>query len=282
MFNRNKKNKVKSKLGGKSKLNDHSKHLVILVGVLALLFLIAYAIVLILVDGTTWYTAILGSAFTSFMMAFIVMIIQNRFKQKLFERDNFYQTLKEHGIQALHFSKKESIIEWLRQARREIYITGYRLIMTSDIVESIIEALKRSPELKIRFLTCPPWNETYKKIFDDDSRHCYINIIKKIRDSIPNCENRVQFRCTGKPLFNDTYIVDDKLITSPYVHNRVRVDNANNVITADKFFSLEVSSMSSLFDFFKEDFLAVWESPQTKELFIKNCDAAELVESQYE
>jgi len=194
------------------------------------------------------------------------MFFQNQFKEKVYARDTFYKSIKKYGIKNMHHDKKNVLSSWIREAEKEVYVTGYRFIMTLELIDDLIYALNKSKELTVKILTCPPWTDTYKKIFDDDASINYMLILKKLKESIPDFDNRISFKYTDKPLFNDTYIVDDHLITSPYVHNRNKVNEKIVVITANKFFSLEIIENSSLFNFFKEDFISIWEDGKTKDI----------------
>jgi len=243
--------------------NDHSSQILIIVVAITLFLLCSWIYILwSKQDSLPWYTDLLSGSASSFFFAAIIMFFQNRFQQKIYSRDTFYKSLKKHGIKDMHHDKKEVLSEWMRNAKKEVYITGYRLIITLELIDDLIFALNNSKELNVKILTCPPWSDTYKKIFNDDTSINYMLILKKLKDKIPDFDKRISFRFTDKPLFNDTYIIDHYLITSPYVHNRSKSDAKLGVITADKYFSLEIDDNSNLFYFFKEDFLAVWESDE--------------------
>ncbi|MDR0437123.1 MAG: hypothetical protein LBH22_02335 [Bacteroidales bacterium] len=184
----------------------------------------------------------------------------------MYERDAFFKSLKRHGIKDMHHDKKVVLSDWIRNAKNEVCIVGYRLIITLDLIDDLICALNTNKGLNVKILACPPWTDTYKKIFEDDCSMNYAFILKKLKDSVPDFEQRISFRITSKPLFNDTYIVDHYIITSPYVHNKNKVNQKAGIITADRFFSLEIADDSNLFHFFKEDFVSVWESNETKDI----------------
>jgi hypothetical protein len=249
------------------RLDDQSKRTLIAVGVITFVLLGTWIFVLWSRQGNLpWYTDILNGSTTSFFFAFVIMFFENRFQQEIYSRDEFFKSLKKHGIKNMHHDKKKVLSTWLREAEKEVCITGYRLIMTLDLLDDLIFALNNSKELKVKFLTCPPWSDTYKKIFDDDSSLNYAFIFKKLKEKIPDFDKRIAVKFTDKPLFNDTYITDNYLITSPYVHNRSTSDSKTGVITADKFFSLEIANDSSLFQFFRDDFMSVWENEKTVDM----------------
>jgi hypothetical protein len=248
-------------------LDDHSKRILFIVGAVTLFLLFVWMYTLWSRRGDLpWYIDLLSGGASSFLFAFIIMIFQNRFQQRLYARDAFFKSLKKHGIKDMHHEKKTVLSPWIRNARKEVCMTGYRQFLTLAVLDDLIYALDNSKELCVKILACPPWTDTYKKIFDDDTSINYITLLKKLKDKVPDFKRRISIRFTEKPLFNDTYIIDHYLITSPYVHNRSKASVTPGVITADKFFSLEIDDDSSLYHFFKEDFMAVWESNLTKAL----------------
>ena len=60
----------------------------------------------------------------------------------------------------------------------------------------------------------------------------YITVFDAIKRGSHNVTELCEIRFTNKPLFNDTYKVDNHLITGPYMHNR---DEINKRITANDF-----------------------------------------------
>jgi hypothetical protein len=245
----------------KSYIKDHPTQVLFVEGLITVLLFSFWIYTLWSRQGELpWYTYLLGGSTTSFFVAFVVMYIQNLHQKKINERNEFFRSLKEHGIENMHHNKKDVLISWIRNAKKEVYITGYRQILTLSLLDDLLFALNNSKELKIMILACPPWMDTYKRIFNDDTSINYIALIKKLKDKVPDFNRRIFIRFTEKPLFNDTYIIDHHLITSPYVHNRVKTGLTPDIITADQFFSLEVADDSNLFNFFKEDFMAVWET----------------------
>jgi hypothetical protein len=249
-------------------LKDHPTQVLLVEGLITVLLLCFWVYTLWSRQGNLpWYADLLGGSTTSFFVAFVVMYIQNLHQKKINERNDFFRSLKEHGIENMHHNKKDVLTAWIKNANNEIYITGYRLILTLSLLDDLLDALSRNKKLEVKLLACPPWTDTYKKIFgDDDASINYLSLIKKLKDKVSDFEDRVDIRFTDNPLFNDTYIIDNHLITSPYVHNRVNTESTSNIITADRFFSLEITDNSSLFNFFKDDFVAVWDSDSTKKL----------------
>jgi len=248
-------------------IKDHSTQIIIILGIITILLLCFWIYILWSKHGNLpWYNDLLSVSTPSFFFALIVMFFQNKFQKKIYERYSFFRSLKKHGIKNMHHGKQETLSRWIRNAKNEICITGYRLIVTLNLLDDLIFALKKSKGLKVKILTCPPWSDTYMKIFNDDSSTNYLLVLNKLRENIPNFDKRISIKVTDKPLFNDTYIVDNYLITSPYMHNLVRENEKSSLITADEYFSIEVAEGSRLFRFFKEDFISVWESNETKDI----------------
>lgn len=248
-------------------LDDHSARILFIVGFVTFFLVCFWLYTSWSKHGNLpWYTDLLSGGASSFLFAFIIMIFQNRFQQRLYARDAFFKSLKKHGIKDMHHDKKSVLSSWIKNAKKEVCMTGYRQILTLALIDDLLYALNNSSELHVKILACPPWTDTYKKIFNDDTSINYITLLKKLRDKVPDFERRISIKFTDKPLFNDTYIIDHYLITSPYVHNRCKAGVTPGVITADRFFSLEIDDDSSLYHFFKEDFMAVWESDLTTSL----------------
>ena len=69
---------------------------------------------------------------------------------------------------------------------------------------------------------------------------------------------RLEIRMTEKPIFNDTYRVDDRFVTGPYLHC---LNQNNQKITAKDFFSLDINdAKKELFGIISKDYMAVWNS----------------------
>ncbi len=70
---------------------------------------------------------------------------------------------------------------------------------------------------------------------------------------------------TEKPIFNDTYKVDDRFVTGPYLHC---VSKNNQKITAKDFFSLDINDpRKELYGIISKDYCAVWDTAG----YILNC-----------
>ena len=232
------------------------------------------------VEDTPWYVALLSEASIALFISGVILSIESFFAYNREKSDLFFRSLKEYGIEHMHHGKKSVLKKLLsKNGVSRISLSGYRLLVTLEIAESIIQPLLKNPDSNLQILACPPWSTTYQQIFDDDATDVYVKLLQRLDTAGVNLQKQVSFRFTDNPIFNDTVIVDDFLITSPYMHNyenevadetnlEAEVDKKASIIGAEEFFCIEVKEKSPLFKFYEEDFLAVWKQEATKELLL--------------
>lgn len=216
---------------------------------------------------------------TSLLATIFISFIDVYTAYRNFENKEFIDNLYRFGIHNLHFDKQDLLSELIRHADKEIWISGYRLILTRDLSCELFDALKRG--VTVRFLVCPPWTAAHQLVYDDleSSLENYLQLIRVLfvgsrgedggREEPPGA---VVMRFTDKPLFNDTYLVDDKIVTSPYMHNR---DLRHGVISASDFFTYELDEGYRLYDLISEEYRVLWEGCDVS---LEPADAAALVE----
>lgn len=111
----------------------------------------------------------------------------------------------------------------------------------------------------MRFLVCPPWEIAHELVYSSDlesSLDNYIYIMRVLSTfEATDTTGVVEVHFSKKPLFNDTYLVDDKIVTSPYMHNK---DLTHGVITAKDFFTYELDKEYRLYQLIKDEYEAVW------------------------
>ena len=85
----------------------------------------------------------------------------------------------------------------------------------------------------------------------------YIKIFSDLCSCAENYGTNLEIRFTEKPIFNDTYKIDDRFITGPYLHCS---DKNNGRITAKDFFSLDINDpQKELYGLIYKDYMTVWE-----------------------
>lgn len=221
--------------------------------VLFVVFTVLYALVPNGLGGEIFIavsTSLLASIFISFFDIYT--------EYRNFENSQFIENLYRFGIHNLHFDKEDVLRDLIRSAHDEIWVSGYRLILTKDLVKDLYDALRRG--VNIRFLVCPPWEEAHRLVYSDleSSLDNYVHIIKALSsaDGV-NGSGVVETHFCKKPLFNDTYRVDDKIVTSPYMHNR---DLTFGVISAGDFFTYELDRNYRLYQLLEDEYQVLWES----------------------
>ncbi len=201
---------------------------------------------------------------TSLLASIFCMMSDMVVKYKECENDRLVKGLHEYGISNLHFDKLSLLENLMDGCRRECWISGYRLILTRKLIPYIEDAVKRG--VNICILVCPPWSDAYKSVYgtQDQTIDNYCKIFQSIlrtAGSASNADKLCQVRFTGKPLFNDTYKVDDYLITGSYLHNR---DAEYGRITASDFFSFDLERRSELYNLINDEYLTLWDEATDK------------------
>ncbi|MDR2347917.1 MAG: hypothetical protein LBD90_04725 [Bifidobacteriaceae bacterium] len=195
--------------------------------------------------------------FTSLLASILITAFELYTKYKDFEDQEFIDNIYAFGIHNLYFTKRDLLSDRIEKARSEIWISGYRLILTADLTRQIMGAVSRG--VAIRMLICPVWEEGYRLVYGDgrgiiDNYFKIFSIVNKCRRENAGTNFEVHF--TPVPLFNDTYRVDDKIITSPYMHNR---DIVFGTMSAHDFFTYELDERYKLFQLMEAEYVALWD-----------------------
>lgn len=198
---------------------------------------------------------------TSLIASALCLLSDTILKYKDSQNDEYINNLKSFGIENLQFHKDELLETIIPKCRYEIWITGYRLIMTGKEAfrQAIRKACERTYGLQIRVLVVPPWSETFRLVYGEENVvDNYIKIFSDLSDCIQKYGAKVEIRFTDKPVFNDTYKVDNRFVTSPYLHC---LDTVNGKITAKDFFSLDINDPhKQLYELVRDDYLAIWDA----------------------
>lgn len=127
-------------------------------------------------------TSLLASLFIGFFDIYT--------EYKNFENAQFIDNLYTFGIHNLYFEKEQVLERLIDKAQHEIWISGYRLILTRDLAKSLYRA--RQSGVTIRMLICPAWTETYRLIYKDAeaSLENYLSIINVLCHNDDNPQRR--------------------------------------------------------------------------------------------
>ncbi len=196
---------------------------------------------------------------TSLLASIFCMISDLILKYKEAESDKLMKGLHEFGISDLHFDKLELLENLMADCSRECWLSGYRLILTRKLIPHIESVVERG--LTIRILVCPPWSDAYKSVYGTNDltidNYCKVfRAVLRAAGSPAEAAKLCQVKFTDKPLFNDTYKVDDYLITGSFLHNR---DKEYGRITAGDFFCFDLERRSQLYDLINEEYLTLWD-----------------------
>ena len=188
---------------------------------------------------------LLLALFTSLLVSVITMLVNITIEFNKHKSEEYLENLREFGIGNLYPNKENTLKELLVDCDRTIWVSGYRLIMTNRLKQDFAEAVKRGADY-IAVIT-PPWSEAYKLVYGDDESviNNYINVFEVV--NIARKSRKDNFTCevyfVNKPLFSDTYRVDQKILTGPYMHNK---DKEFNRLMARDFFSYDIVRQSNL------------------------------------
>ncbi|MDU0330430.1 hypothetical protein RW092_09465 [Paenibacillus sp. 3LSP] len=197
---------------------------------------------------------------TSLLASIFQLVSDIYVKYKNLENDKLLEGIHEFGINDLHFNKQQLLEHLLKSCDREVWVSGYRLILTSKIAPSLSQAIKQGANLKL--LISPPWMDGFKSVYGENDRvidnYCKVfsAIAKACREAGRPVEEVCEVRFTQKPLFSDTYKVDLHIVTGPYMHNR---DEDDHRITANDFFTYNLIKKSRLYNLVENEYMTLWE-----------------------
>jgi hypothetical protein len=197
---------------------------------------------------------------TSLLASIFQLVSDIYVKYKNLENDKLLEGIHEFGINDLHFNKQQLLEHLLKSCDREVWVSGYRLILTSKIAPSLSQAIRQGANLKL--LISPPWMDGFKLVYGENDRvidnYCKVfsAIAKACREAGRPVEEVCEVRFTQKPLFSDTYKVDLHIVTGPYMHNR---DEDDHRITANDFFTYNLIKKSRLYNLVENEYMTLWE-----------------------
>ena len=217
---------------------------------------------------------------TSLMASLLCLLSDTFLKIRESKNDAYISKLKSFGIENLQFNKNEILESVIPNCRKEIWISGCRLIMTSksSFRRALVLACKRSEQMRIKLLAAPPWSSAYQLVYGDEPVSLnYIKILKDLLECTKQYDLLLEVHFSHKPLFSDTYKVDDRFITGPYLNC---ADRYNNRITAKDFFSLDITDPDKeLYQIIYDDYMALWDEAAEKLDLQKFAQAISAVEN---
>ena len=213
-----------------------------------------------LTDGSSIFHEISIAFSTSLFASMLCLASNTILKYRQSKNDEFINALRNFGIENIQFHKDELLEYIIPKCSREIWISGYRLIITAKepFLEALMSACERHKDISIRLLTVAPWSGTYRLVYgEEDVTDNYIKVLYTLCKCMVNHHNNLDIRMTEKPIFNDTYKVDDRFVTSSYFHC---TDENNIKNTAKDFFSFDINdSQKELYSIIERDYNAIWD-----------------------
>ncbi|PMC75149.1 MULTISPECIES: hypothetical protein [unclassified Brachybacterium] len=197
---------------------------------------------------------------TSLMASVLVLAAETFVKFRQHENDLFLEGIEKLGISNLHFDKSALLQDLLATCSQTFWAVGYRHLLTAELRPHIEQAVERGAS--VRLLVVPPWAESFRLVYGDHERVVsnYLNVLRAIVDgSSGRARPDAQVRFLDRPLFNDTYKVDDVIVTGPYMHND---DRHHGKITANDFFTYELHRSSHLHELLLDEFDVLWREAE--------------------
>ncbi|GAA4524524.1 hypothetical protein GCM10023160_16180 [Brachybacterium paraconglomeratum] len=199
---------------------------------------------------------------TSLMASVLVLAAETFVKFRQHQNDLFLEGISKLGISNLHFDRAGLLNELLESCDRAFWAVGYRHILTRSLVQQVEAVADRG--VSIRLLIVPPWTESFRLVYGGHERVAdnYVAIFNAMVHGRGSASmDDIEVRFVNQPLFNDTYKVDDKIVTGPYMHNR---DRDHGKITANQFFTYELHRSSRLHEMVLGEFETLWDMAEQK------------------
>ena len=198
--------------------------------------------------------------FTSLLVTVFTMVAEIIVSYDAHKSEEYLEDMHNYGIGNLHLNKQQAVKTLLQDCDSEIWLSGYRLIMTRALKDDIAAAIQRGAD--ICAVLCPPWTDVYRMVYGNDKVlnnyfdvfHTISNAKKKAAETNPKVQkNEYKVYFLNKPIFNDTYKVDQSYVTGPYMHN-YDPDDKEKKITAKDFFAYEIVRNSDLYQLVENEF----------------------------
>ena len=207
---------------------------------------------------------VLLALFTSLLVTVFTMLADIVVSYHSHKNEKFLEDLREFGIQNLYQDKKEALKTLLSDCDRMIWISGYRLILTASIKKDIYESILRGAD--VRAVICPPWEKAFQMVYGSNEKVLdnYLQVfetINKARKEMGKSIDTMKIVFVDKPIFSDTYRVDQNLITGPYMHNK---DEEYHRLMAKDFFSYNIVRQSKLYEIIDGEYRTLFAEAKWK------------------
>ena len=241
------------------KLDTQVRILFLLIGVCVISGVVLFVFPIVSANDVS--RELLLALFTSVLVSVFTIAVEITVDYNNRKSEEYLEDLKIFGIGGLCSSKtitkKDLIIQYLDDCDRCIWISGYRLILTWGIHKEICEVIKKK-KIDVRVLVCPPWTEAFQTVYQDEFVmdnyfKFFYSVYVAAREAGSLEKATVVF--VNKPLFNDTYRIDQKLVTGPYMHNR---DDEYHRMMANDFFAYDLIKQSELYNKMSEEFITLF------------------------
>lgn len=84
------------------------------------------------------------------------------------KRTSCWREWHEFGINNLHFDKQELLEQLLPTCEKELFVSGYRLILLDKIAPLLTEVAQRGVE--IRAIISPPWFDSFRLVYGEKEK----------------------------------------------------------------------------------------------------------------
>jgi hypothetical protein len=221
---------------------------------------------------------ILLALFTSLLVTIFTLLADIIVNYNNHKNEEFLEDLHLFGIQNLHRDKKKVLKSLLSYCDSMIWISGYRLILTCELKKDIYDSILRGADLKA--IICPPWSDAFKMVYGSNEKVVdnYLKVfyaINKARKETGKNGEQIEVVFVDKPIFSDTYRVDQCLITGPYMHNR---DPEFRRLMAKDFFSYNIVRESDLYKIVKTEYETLYSEAKWR----LNWDKFEIIYNEIE
>ncbi len=197
--------------------------------------------------------------FTSILVSFITLVVDIVVEFNRHKNDAYLESLHEFGIGNLYLDKETLLRDLFQDCDRKIWVSGYRLILTNKLKKEIHDSIVRGADFNA--VICPPWTEAFKMVYGSNEKVLdnYLSVfsaVNKARKEVGKTSSQVQVVFVNKPIFSDTYRVDQRLVTGPYMHNK---DAEYNVLMAKDFFSYDLVRKSRLSELISDEYITLYK-----------------------
>jgi len=219
--------------------------------------LISMALYIFPLPNTGDFGPELALAMATSLLASIFCLLSDIYVQyRNCEKDQLLEGMHEFGINNLHFNKQELLEQLIPKCEKELFLSGYRLILLDKVSPLLTLAVERGAQ--VRVIVSPPWEQSFKLVYGENEKVIdhYCNVFMALLSGGGDAAKRCQVRFINKPLFSDTYKVDNHLISGPYLHNKTVFDGR---ITAKDFFTYDLNRKSRLYELVEAENSTLWE-----------------------